>query len=88
MYKSLLRNEQEYKNLRESLEYENVPTFSGHRERQRYTWYLSDPDFYPCICVYELRNNDNGADYYDGDFIYIMDFEGLAVNPLDAVRDE
>lgn len=77
MMKSLLRNEQEYKNL------EDIYSEDG-----RVNWFLGTPDFYPCLAIFEKRESYNGRDYIDGDFAYIIDFEGLAVDPRAAMEDE
>lgn len=37
--------------------------------------YLSKPEKYPCVLVYEIKVDDNGPDYIDGEFVYLNDFE-------------
>jgi len=37
--------------------------------------YLSEPEKYPCILVYEIRVDNNGPDYIDGEFVYLDDFK-------------
>ena len=84
--KSLLHNDFEFNNLRSS--YENLPEVAGYRKGEHIGWYLGQPVRYPCICCYEKHYNDNGADYYDGDYVYIDDFEGLIVDPRTKMEDE
>lgn len=74
MFKSLLLNDDQYKNLKDS--YENMD-YSNKREKIR--WSVGKPEKYPCICVYEKRYDSNGPDYYDGEYVYIDDFDGEAV---------
>lgn len=71
MFKKLLLNEDQFEILRDS--YENV-NYSNRREIIR--WSLGKPEKYPCVCVYEKRYNSNGPDYYDGEYVYVEDFEG------------
>jgi hypothetical protein len=66
MIKSLLRNEQEYKNLKDA-----------YSENGKINWWVGTPDMYPCLAMFETRTSDNGWDYFDGDFAYITDFENL-----------
>ena len=39
------------------------------------TSYLSEPGKYPCVLVYEIKVDDNGPDYIDGEYVYLDDFE-------------
>lgn len=77
MNKRLIRNEQDYNDFKDF-----------ESENGKINWFLSSPDFYPCLALYETRTSDNGWDYISGDFAYIMDFEGLAVYPRAAMEDE
>lgn len=87
MNKRLLRNIEDFRDLRASCE--NLPDIEGYTSKLPHTTFnFPEPEFYPCVCAHQWHNNDNGPDYYDGDFIYIMDFEGLAVDPRADMEDE
>lgn len=36
---------------------------------------LGEPEKYPCVLAYEIKVDDNGPDYIDGEFVYLDDFE-------------
>jgi hypothetical protein len=36
---------------------------------------LGEPEQYPCVVVFEIKVDDNGPDYIDGEFVYFDDFE-------------
>ena len=87
MNKRLLRNKQDFESLRDSCE--NLSGTVGYsRMLPRTIWKLPEPEQYPCVCAYELQYNDNGADYYEGDYIYLQDFGGLLVDPRAEAEDE
>jgi len=48
--------------------------------------WLSEPERYPCICIYDIRYNGNGPDDLDGDFVYLDDFEEYAGMNLDVAK--
>ena len=35
---------------------------------------LSEPEKYPCVCLYTIRYNSDGPDELYGDFVYLDDF--------------
>jgi len=72
--KSLLLNEQSYEHLRAS--YENLPEVENYTESTPHTaWHLSKPEKYPCVCVFTHYEDNSGPNYYDGDYVYLSDFE-------------
>ena len=81
--KALLHNVEEYENLKSS--YEQLKHGAGMPIEH---WLIGKPDKYPCICCYAWRYNDNGADTYEGDYVYIEDFDGLVVDPRAKMEDE
>lgn len=34
------------------------------------------PESYPAVLVYELQYNSEGPDTYEGEYVYLRDFEG------------
>ena len=36
---------------------------------------LSEPEKYPCVLVYEIKVDNDGPDYIDGEYVYYDDFE-------------
>ena len=36
---------------------------------------LSEPEKYLCVLVYEIKVDDNGPGYIDGEYVYLDDFE-------------
>jgi hypothetical protein len=64
MYKTLLHNENDYKDMQDLNSTNDIPK-----------WFLGKPDKYPCLALFEIRTSDNGWDYITGDFIYLDDFE-------------
>lgn len=36
---------------------------------------LDEPEKYPCVLVYEIKVDNNGHDYIDGEYVYLDDFE-------------
>lgn len=70
MNKQLLIDEQDFRALKamhENLSYSN--------NRPRVKWCASEPEKYPCICIFEEQYNDNGPDEIHGSFVYLDDFE-------------
>ena len=39
--------------------------------------YIDEPEKYPCVLVYEMKVDNDGPDYIDGEFAYNDDFEVL-----------
>lgn len=36
---------------------------------------IVEPEEYPCVLLFEIKADDNGPDYIDGEFVYLNDFE-------------
>jgi len=36
---------------------------------------LEEPEKYPCVLVYEIKVDDNGPDYIDGEYVYLDNFD-------------
>ena len=36
---------------------------------------IGEPKKYPCVLLFEIKVDDNGPDYIDGDYVYLDDFE-------------
>jgi hypothetical protein len=69
--KSLLRCEREYESLKSS--YEQLQRGAGKGPITQ--WLIGKPDRYPCVCLYNHCEDYNGPNYYDGEYVYIEDFE-------------
>lgn len=69
--KALLRCEEDYENLKST--HEQLKW--GHQYGPITKWYIEKPERYPCICVYNHCEDSNGPNYYDGDYVYLEDFE-------------
>lgn len=66
--KTLLSNKTDFNNF--------VSIYTGYDSLHgKVVSYLSEPEKYPCVLVYEIRVDDNGPDYIDGEFVYLEDFE-------------
>jgi len=62
----------------QKLDFENfVKIFTESKDlyHGKITSYLSEPEKYPCVLVYEIKVDNNGPDYIDGEYVYLDDFD-------------
>ena len=45
--------------------------------------HLSEPAKYPCVLLWTIKNNDNGAEYITGDYVYLDDFSEVKDSFID-----
>lgn len=67
--KTLLSNKTDFDN------FVSIYTMCDDPFRGRIISCLDEPEQYPCVLVCEIKVNDNGPDYIDGEFVYFDDFE-------------
>jgi len=68
MKKTLLKNEEDFYSFKSR----NTGNIQGHGIVK--SW-ISEPEKYPCVVVWEIEHYDNGPDMLDGEFVYLNDFE-------------